>query len=74
MFIIAKLQPCNNKKREVINALIPLQYARPCRYGQNVRPCCKRNDRLVNVNFSISVDFVVCNGDNMVRILLSQLF
>ena len=36
-----------------------VQYARPCRCGQNGRPCCKRNDGLVNVKFSISVDFVV---------------
>ena len=36
-----------------------IQYARPCRCCQNGRPCCKRNDGLVNVNFSISVDFVV---------------
>ena len=41
----------NNKKN--------VQYARPCRCGQNGRPCCKRNDGLVNVNFSMSVDFVV---------------
>ena len=24
-----------------------VQYARPCRCGQNGRPCCKRNDGLV---------------------------
>ena len=36
-----------------------IQYARPCRCCQNGRPCCKRNDGFVNVNFSISVDSVV---------------
>ena len=48
---------------------IGVQYARPCRCGQDGRPCGKGNDGLVNILYP--VDFIARNRYNMGSILLS---